>query len=117
MIIFFLSMHKWSGASNFYFSCSCLKHGPNDTTYINQILSWFFYLRTSQASLTSSRPARIMVNSAKFNSHDSGSNSIKKSTFLKRLLEEKCTILVTEFKLQVLRLSMPSIQKSLSVRC
>ena len=68
-------MHKLSGGEANLYSCCCLKHGnfkPKCNNFHNVQLIYVSVQRTAQTSSRSFLLTRIIVDGAKFNSHDSG---------------------------------------------
>ena len=114
---FLLRMHKSGDEANSNICC-CLKHGyskPKCINLCNVQLIFVSVQRTAQTSFRIFLQNRIMVNGAKFNSHDSGSH-FKKSTFKNGCWKKNSNIFVTELKLQV-RLSMQSLHRYTLLMC
>ena len=71
--------HVLSGDEASLYSCCCLKHGYSKPTCHELSNVQFIFVSVQRAAQTSSRiflQTRIMVDGAKFNSHDSGSHYI-----------------------------------------
>ena len=106
----FFVKHALSGDETNLHSCCCLKHGyskPKCHSLHNVQIIFVPVQRTAQKSFRIFLQTRIMIDGAKFNSHDSGSH-FKKSTFKNGCQKKNSYIVVTELKLQV-RLSMQSL--------
>ena len=79
----FLVKHSYSGDEANLYSCCCLKHGYSKTkchSLHNDQLIFVSVQRIAQTSFRIFLQARIMVDGAKFNSHNSGSH-FKESIF------------------------------------
>ena len=87
--------HDESGDEANLYSCCCLKHGyskPKCHDLHNVQLIFVSLQRTAQTRSRIFLQTGIMVDGAKFNSHDSGGHFYKK-TFKKLPLQEKFTYL------------------------
>ena len=108
--------HARTGDEANLYSCYFTKHGYSKTKCHNlfnfQVFFFFFFFvsvqRTAQKSFRIFPQTRIMVDGAKFNSHDNG-GQFQKSTFKNSCCRKNSNIFVTKLKLQV-RLSMQSLQ-------